>query len=194
MSPMRADQARATREHLLDVATRLFAERGYDATSIGTVLEAARVSRGALYHHFPSKEALFEAVYDAAQARVAQDVVQEAMAAGSPLEMIKIGARAWLERIRDPVVRQITLIDAPAVLGWQRWREVDEKYFLGVTRSAMQEAVGASASPQRLDYLVHMYFGTLSELAMVIARGDQSDAAIDEAAAVVDDFLTRMLS
>jgi hypothetical protein len=96
-------------------------------------------------------------------------------------------------RVRDPIVRQITLIDAPAVLGWQKWREIDEQHFLGTIKEAMRAAVPDSVPAERLDYLAHMHFGMLVEIAMVIARGDQSDAAIEQAAEVVDDFLTRML-
>jgi AcrR family transcriptional regulator len=190
---MRAERAQATRHHLVEVATRLFADQGYDATSIETVLAEAGVSRGALYHHFPSKEALFEAVYSSGAASVAQDVIEEAMRAGAPLEMLRAGARSWLARVRDPIVRRIMLMDAPAVLGWQRWREIDEEHFLGTIKAAMREVVDTSVSDERVDMLAHMHFGMLVELAMVIARGDQSDAAIDEAAGVVDDFLTRML-
>ncbi|MGH2808827.1 MAG: TetR family transcriptional regulator [Actinomycetota bacterium] len=191
---MRTEQAQATRDHLLEVATRLFAERGYDGTSIETVLKEAGVSRGALYHHFASKESLFEAVYELAQDRVAREIAEEARGASDALGMIKAGARAWLHRVRDPVVRQITLIDAPAVLGWQRWREIDEKHFLGIIRTALSGAAGDAIPTERLDLLAHVYFGMLVEMAMVIARSDQSDAAIEEAAKLVDDFLTRMLS
>jgi AcrR family transcriptional regulator len=191
---VRSERALTTRRHLLEVATGLFSERGYDATSIETVLEAAGVSRGALYHHFRSKEALFEAVYAEAQKSVAAEVLEEAMRAGSPLDMLRAGARAWLARVRDPIVRQITLIDAPAVLGWQKWREIDEQHFLGTIKEAMHAAAGGSIPAERLDYLAHMHFGMLVEIAMVIARGDQSDAAVDQAAEIVDDFLTRMLA
>ena len=191
---MRAERAQDTRRHLVEVATTLFAERGYEGTSIEAVLTAAGVSRGALYHHFANKEALFETVYATAQETLAAEVIAEAASAGSPLEMLRAGARAWLARVREPIVRQITLIDAPAVLGWQKWREIDEEHFLGTIKVVMRKAVGESVAPGRVDYLAHMHFGMLAELAMVIARGDQSDAAIEEAASVVDDFLTRMLT
>ena len=189
---MRAERAQATRDQLIDVATRLFAERGYEGTSIEAVLTEAGVSRGALYHHFRSKEALLEAVYASAQVRVAQEVVAEAMTASTPLERLRVGTRAWLERVRDPVIRQITLIDAPSVLGWQKWREIDEAHFLGSVRSAIAEIAGESAASQRVDILAHVFIGALGEVAMVIARGDQSRDAIENGAAVMDDLLTRM--
>jgi AcrR family transcriptional regulator len=194
MRGVKAERAHATRARLIEVATGLFAADGYEATSIGTVLREAGMSRGALYHHFENKEALLEAVYEAAQARVAEQIMAEAADAPSPLEALRRGVRAWLQRVRDPVVRQITLIDAPSVLGWQRWREIDEKHFLGACKAAMQEAAGDALPPQRIDTLAHMFLACLGEVAMMIARGDQSDAAIEEGVAVVDDFLTRMLS
>jgi AcrR family transcriptional regulator len=192
-APVRSERAAATRDHLLEVGTRLFADRGYEGTSIEAVLQAAGVSRGALYHHFSSKEALFEAAYVAAQARVAREVIEEAMRAGSALETIRAGTRAWLYRVRDPIVRQITLIDAPAVLGWEKWREIDEQHFLGTIKEGIRGAGGESLSAERVDFLAHMLLGMLVEAAMVIARGDQSDEAIEEAAGIVDDFLSRML-
>jgi AcrR family transcriptional regulator len=190
---VRSERAAATREHLLEIGTRLFADRGYEATSIEAVLGEAGVSRGALYHHFPSKEALFEAVYVAAQARVAREVIEEAVGAGSALEVIRTGARSWLYRVRDPIVRQITLIDAPAVLGWEKWREIDEQHFLGTIKEGIREASGEPLSAERVDFLAHMLLGMLVEAAMVIARGDPSDDAIEEAAGIVDDFLSRAL-
>ena len=190
---MRKEQGQATRARLLEVATALFAATGYESTSIEDVLGSAGVSRGALYHHWPSKEALFEAVYEAVQRDVASDVVEKAASAGDPLDVLRAGTRAWLRRVRDPVVGRITLIDAPAVLGWERWREIDERHFLGVIKSALRRAAPESISNERLELVGHVYFGMLVELAMIIARGDQSDAAIEQAASVVDDFLTKML-
>ncbi len=190
---MRKEQAEATRDQLLDVATRLFADRGYEGTSIEMVLSTAGVSRGALYHHFPSKLVLFEAVARRVQERVAREVLEGASAAPVPLEMIRAGARAWLALVRDPVVRQITLIDAPSVLGWEKWREIDAEHFLGTMTATIQQTVGDSISAERVDFLAHMLLAMLGEVAMVIARGDQSNEAVESASAMVDDMFERML-
>ncbi|HYI45014.1 MAG TPA: TetR/AcrR family transcriptional regulator [Actinomycetota bacterium] len=190
---LRAEKALATKEHLIGVATDLFAERGYEATSIEAVLTEAGVSRGALYHHFSNKEALLEAVYVAVQERVAHEVLTEAMTAPTPLDRLRVGIRAWLERVKDPVTRQITLIDAPSILGWQKWREIDEEHFLGSVKNAIAQAAGDDATPERLDILSHIIIGALGEVAMVIARGDDPDEAIENGAGVMDDLLARML-
>jgi AcrR family transcriptional regulator len=195
MERMRVDRAKATKGQLIEEATALFAERGYEATSIEAVLQRTGVSRGALYHHFKSKEALFEAVYESAQARVAQEVIAEALAGPTPIEVLRRGTRSWLRRVRDdPVVRQITLIDAPSVLGWGKWRDIDQSHFLGGIKSALQEAGGGRLSEARVEVLAHVLLASLGEVAMMIARGDRTDQAFEEGAALVDDLLTRTLS
>ena len=125
------ERGRATRAHVVEVATRLFAEHGYDGTSIEAVQASAGVSRGSLYHHFPGKEALFWAVLEEVGARVTRQGEDIARDAPDPVAMLRAGALAWIRMAGDPVVRQIMLIDAPAVLGWQRWRELDEQGPLG---------------------------------------------------------------
>jgi AcrR family transcriptional regulator len=191
---MRAERALATREQLVEAATNLFSEQGYESTSIEAVLAMTGVSRGALYHHFPSKEALLEAVYVAVQEGVAREVIAEAMTAPTPIERLRVGIRAWLERVRDPVIRQITLIDAPSVLGWQKWRAIDEEHFLGSVRNAIGEAVGESGSPERVDILSHIIIGALGEVAMVVARDNQPDEAIENGAKIIDDLVAAMLA
>ncbi len=135
----RLDRGQATREQLVTEATRLFAARGFDATSVEAVLEAAGVSRGSLYHHFKSKEALFEAVLDAAEVRIGEATLLAAASAGDdPVDVLRAGALEWIRLAGDPVVQRIVLIDAPAVLGWERWREIEEANALGNLRFAMQ--------------------------------------------------------
>src|SRR2546430_12834215 len=114
------EQGRLTRERVIATATRLFAERGYDATSIETVLHEAEVSRGALYHHFGNKEALFEAVLEAVEASIAGAIVSEAIGSSDPVQALRAGCRAWGREARDPTVQRIAIIDAPAVVGSQK--------------------------------------------------------------------------
>src|SRR5437660_9877993 len=110
----KVEQGRLTRERLIATATRLFAERGYDATSIETVLHEAEVSRGALYHHFGNKEALFEAVLEAVEASIQGAIVAEAIASSDPIQALRAGCRAWVRMAGDPAIQRIAIIDAPA--------------------------------------------------------------------------------
>src|SRR5260221_12948475 len=124
---LKAQKGLATRRHLVATATGLFAVQGYEATSIDNVLDAAGVSRGALYHHFPGKEALFEAVLEAVEEELATVVVAAAEASGDPRMSLQAGCLAWVQRLRDPVVRRIVLVHAPPVVGWEPWRWIAER-------------------------------------------------------------------
>ena len=128
------ERGRATRAHVIEVATRLFAEHGYDGTSVEAVQDSSGVSRGSLYHHFPGKEALFLAVLEEVGARIGRQGEEAARDAADPVALLRIGGQLWIRNACDPVVRQIMLIDAPAVLGWERWRALDEQGPLGLIR------------------------------------------------------------
>ena len=128
----------ATRGQLIAIATRLFAERGYEDTSIEAVLREAGVSRGSLYHHFPGKEALFEAVAEDVETSVGEQTLAAASGAGGPVDALRAGSLAWIRLAGDPVVRPILLIDAPSVLGWERWRAMEEDHALGGIRAVLQ--------------------------------------------------------
>lgn len=192
----RQDRGQATRDQLVAEATQLFAERGFDATSIEAVLEAAGVSRGSLYHHFKSKEALFEAVLDAAEARIGEATLLAAMGAGDdPVASLRAGALEWIRLAGDPVVQRIVLIDAPAVLGWERWREIEEQNALGMLRVAMQTvADDGRLDPTLVDPFAHVLLASINELALVIARAEDTADAQARAEAAVNELLTRLLS
>jgi len=192
---LKAAKGAETRRQLVATATDLFAARGYESTSIDDVLGAAGVSRGALYHHFPGKEALFEAVLESVEEELAAGVVAAAAAAPEPRLALQAGSLAWLERLRDPVIRRIVLVDAPAVVGWQRWREIDECHWFGLLKSALAEALPPSRlDATSLDVLAHMLLAALNELAFVIARAEDPDAAAQAGEAAVVDLLGRLLA
>src|SRR5258708_7084565 len=112
----------ATRAQRIAIGTSLFASRGYDDTSIEAVLREAGISRGSLYHHFAGKEALFEAVLEDVEARVGSETIAAAEGAAGPGAALRAGCLAWIRIAGDPVVQRILLIDAPSVLGCERWR------------------------------------------------------------------------
>ena len=128
----------ATRGQLIAIATRMFAERGYEDTSIEAVLREAGVSRGSLYHHFPGKEALFEAVAEDVETSVGEQTLAAARGSDGPVAALRAGSLAWIRLAGDPVVRRILLIDAPSVLGWERWRAMEEHHALGGIRAMLQ--------------------------------------------------------
>src|SRR5215469_732204 len=188
------ERGQATRAHIIDVAMGLFAARGYDGTSIEAVLAESGVSRGSLYHHFAGKDVLFLAVLEAVGVRLTEQTAVALQDARDPVDVLRIGGAQWLRQASDPVVRQIMLIDAPAVLGWQRWRELDEQSTLGLIRSAIAYAADAGAVDQRhVDVFAHIVLAAANEVAMMIALASDSAAAVAEAESALIAFLDRLL-
>ncbi|UOX91456.1 TetR/AcrR family transcriptional regulator [Amycolatopsis sp. FBCC-B4732] len=184
------DRGQATREHLVAVASDLFTEHGYDATSIEAVLRAADVSRGALYHHFPGKDALFTAVLDAVYERVEAESARAVEGLTEPAAALRAACLAWIRSTADPVVRQVLLVDAPAVLGWQRWRQLDERRTLGKIKAALRRDGRIPAA--RVDLFAHVLLAGMNEVALLAARtGEPTSTAEAEAAAA--DLLDRLL-
>src|SRR5262249_27983765 len=133
----RIEQGQATRQQLVDVATRLFAKDGYQGTSIEAVLAATGMSRGALYHHFRRKDALFEAGAGRVAAGIAAAAGRSACAARTAAGALRAGCAAWLRLAEDPVAQRIALVDAPAVLGWEKWRAIDERHAFGLLKQGL---------------------------------------------------------
>jgi AcrR family transcriptional regulator len=192
----RIDRGQATRERLIAVATELFATRGYEGTSTEAVLEQAGVSRGSLYHHFGSKERLFEAVVERVHAQVGEATLEATAAVGDAdaRTLLRTGYLAWVRLAGEPVVRRILLIDAPTVLGWRRWRQMEEQYGLGMLKEVLQGAVHEGRLVQELvEPFSHMLLATGNELALMIALADDVPAAQASAEAAFDEFVTRLL-
>lgn len=191
----RVEQGQATRERLIDVATGLFATNGYEATAIPAVLDAAGVSRGALYHHFKSKEALFEAVLQSVEAQATVKVTRAARGATDPLDGLRRGCAAYLAMCRDPVVRRISLIDAPAVVGWERWREIDEQHSFGLIKAAIAAmAADGRVKPELVDVMAHVVLAAVLEVALLVARADEGRLAIRRGQEAVDELLTALFA
>ena len=190
----RAAQGRATRGQLIEVATSLFAGHGYEGTSIEAVLAAAGVSRGALYHHFAGKEALFVAVVTAVSDRAMAEVTEAIRDCTDPVDAMHTGALAWIDLAGDPVIQRVMLVDAPSVLGWEQWRAMDEGRTVGAMR-AMLQAVSDSGRlpPELVEPFSHMILAALDEAAMVVARAPDSRAAVAEGRHAVEELLNRLL-
>jgi AcrR family transcriptional regulator len=184
----------ATRERLIAVATRLFASRGYEATSIEAVLHEVGVSRGSLYHHFASKEALFEAVLEDVGARVGAQTMQAALEADGPAAALRAGCQAWIRLAGDPVVQRILLIDAPSVLGWERWRALDEQP-LSLMKGALQAVADeGDLRPELVETLAHVLLASLNEVSLLVAGSDDPAAAMKSGAETIDELLRRLLT
>jgi len=184
-----AQRTAATRAVLIEAARKLFAEKGFADVSTQTIVAAAGVTRGALYHQFDDKAALFAAVYEDVERDLVTDIAARIMAAQplDPLEAMGVGARLFLDRCVAPDVQQIVLIDAPAVLGWDRWRAVGTKYGLGVIEGMLAHAIAEGAIPEQpLRPTAHVLLSALDEAALFISRASDPDKARAEMTEVCD--------
>ncbi|MGH9764064.1 MAG: TetR/AcrR family transcriptional regulator, partial [Blastocatellia bacterium] len=153
----KVQQGRSTRQQIVAAAKSLFAVHGYEGTSIEAVLQEAEVSRGALYHHFDSKEALFMAVLQSVEAEIGQALVNASQGMTDPVEALRAGGNAWLELANDQAIRQIALIDAPSVVGWEKWRAADEGYGLGLLKAGLSAASAAGRMrPELVEVFAHI--------------------------------------
>lgn len=175
--PRRTQAARteATRAALIAAARRLFTERGYDDVAAEEIVRAAGVSRGALYHHFGGKAQLLEAAYEQLEAESTERVARVVLGSEleSPLGAMRAGIEAFLDECAEPELRRIALHDAPAVLGWERWREIGAANGLGLIEASLNAAIEAGEIRQLpVKPTAHLLLGALDEAAMLVARSE----------------------
>ena len=191
MTSKKASQTLATKQRLERVARDLFAERGFAEVSAEELVAKAHVTRGALYHHFRGKAELFEAVYEDVERELVQDIAASALAgAEDPLAALRAGAQAFLTACEDPALQRVALLDAPSVLGWERWREIGLENGLGLVQGALQEAMDSGQIPaQPVVPLAHVLMGAIDEGAMLIARAHDDGRTRAQVGDAVDRFL-----
>lgn len=182
----REHEALATREALVAAGRDLFAARPYAEVGTEEIVRRARVTRGALYHHFADKRDLFRAVHERVEEELVAGIGARMAGVSDPWEVMVTGTRAFLDACDDPAVKRIALTDAPAVLGWSEWREVDERYGLGLMKGALGGAIEAGILREApLEALAHLMLGALSEAAFLIANADDSASAREQAEAAL---------
>jgi AcrR family transcriptional regulator len=166
-----AQRSAATRAKLVKAARWLFARHGYTTVGTEQIVRRAGVTRGALYHQFPAKEDLFLAVYEQVEQELTQRVASSVAQDDSPLVELRAGIALFLAECRAPDVQRIVLIDGPAVLGWERWRAVADRYGLGVLEAVIGAAVEAKEIPPlRVDLLAHVLMGAIDEAALLLVE------------------------
>lgn len=174
-----AERSQASIEALLEVAHDTFGRQGYAKVSLEGVAAAAQMTKGAVYHHFGSKEALFEAVFRREHRRMIALVVAKSRNAGDPIESILQGARAYLRGIVEPLARRILLQDGPAVLGWARWRQCEDPGFqqllaASLTAAAKRGMLRAGLRPADTAILL---LGAMTEGALTVAHSSAPQSA-----------------
>ncbi|RAV15831.1 TetR/AcrR family transcriptional regulator [Mycolicibacterium sp. GF69] len=176
-----AERTEATTSALIDAARALFAEDGYDATSLDAVAARAKVTKGAVYHHFDGKRRLFEAVFTREVERMASPLLEAYQRTHrrkkDAWEAFGAACRAFLDECLEPGVQRIVLLDAFTALGWADMRRL-ETPLLDMMEVAIARAVAEGRIAERPPGpLAHFLFGALCETAMTVARADDQRAA-----------------
>ncbi len=175
----REEAVDATRAALLAGAEALFAEKGFAATSLDEVVSTARVTKGALYHHFRGgKRELFEEVFQEVDRRLAERIAKAVPADATPWQLVESGIDAYLQACTDPVVRRIMFQEGPVAMGWTRWRELDgcaSRELLSLAVATLLEA--GEIRPQPVGLLTRLLFTTLGEAGMSVADAEDQESA-----------------
>jgi AcrR family transcriptional regulator len=180
---LRAEQVAQTRAALVTAGRLLFGTKGFAATSVEDIAREARVTTGALYHHFPTKAAVFEAVFEQVHADLLEASAQAAANATGPVELLSAGLNAFLDKVLEPEVQRIIITDAPSVLGLARFVELDERYAFAAMVEAL-EAANESGALRVADpaTLARLLLGALTRAGLLIASSEQPRATRDAVA------------
>lgn len=189
---MRKSKAETTEtiHKLIEIARTHFTEYGYANAVLEAIVHEAKLSRGAVYHHFRSKKELFRVVLEDVQREVAEKVEGEASTSEDTWQQLYLGCRAFIMAAVEESRRRIMLIDGPAILGWETWREMDKNHSMRLLRGQldiMQKQGDFRMIP--LDVLTHFISGGLNETALWLANESAQPKALDETMKVLTVFL-----
>jgi AcrR family transcriptional regulator len=186
-----ADRSAATIRRILDTARELFATQGYEAVSIDMIAAAAGLTKGACYHHFASKQDLFEHLIDEVQATIAARLDELAAGSRGPPSprSIATGAVAYLRLANDPRIRRLLLADGPSVMGWQRWRETDDRHFAGRVRAGVAYLLGPAADAEQTEAATRVIMGAIMEAALASGSAADPEPVVERYGRTIESLL-----
>lgn len=195
VSPTQAERSETTTERLLQTGRDLFARKGFAGTSIEEVVRTAGVTRGAMYHHFQSKEELFEAVFEREEKAVTQRVQLAASKKKDPWDQLKAGCDEFLLACTDPEIQQISLIDGPSVLGSRRVEEIQRPHSIRMMVRSIELAIEKGTLKKRPPLpLAQLIYGGLCQAAMAAARADDAIVTMKQMRKELQDLLEALES
>jgi AcrR family transcriptional regulator len=171
----RQQYSASTRRALVDAAERLFTDNGYAATSLDAVAAGAEVTKGALYHHFSGKQALFEEVFGKVEEAASRRIHEALKGEKSPWDKATVGLRAFLDVVQQPAYRRIVVQEGPAVLGYARFREREEKSTFGLVQEIVRSVLGAGAweiDDDMIETYSRIFFGAMSSAGESVSSSD----------------------
>ncbi len=162
----------STKRALVDAAEQLFTTHGYSATSLDAIVAGADVTKGALYHHFSGKQAIFEAAFERVESRASSGIARATEGHDDPWEKAQAGLRAFLGAVQEPAYRQVVISDGPSVLGHERFREQEERSTYAIVDEIVRSALGTDAydlDDAMLDTFTRIFFGAMSAAGSAVA-------------------------
>jgi AcrR family transcriptional regulator len=182
----RQEYSASTRRALVDVATELFTERGYAGASLDEIVAGARVTKGALYHHFSGKQALFESVFERVEDEATRAIRRAVHGAGDPWEKAVAGLRTFLEIVQQDEYRRIVIQEGPAVLGYERYREQEERSTFGIVQDIVSSVLATyELEPSMVETFSRVFFGAMSASGAAVSSAEDPRKAGAEVEAAI---------
>jgi AcrR family transcriptional regulator len=187
MRSRRTDYSESTKQALVDSATELFTRNGYAATSLDAIVKRARVTKGALYHHFSGKQGLFEAAFNQVETKAMAQLTKAIDGEGSPWERALEGVQEYIKVCLDPTYQRLIIREAPVVMGYERWRECEERFSFGIVRRVLEQLIEAGELGDiPVEVTARMMFASLAAGANIIAEaGDPKKASAEVFTALI---------
>lgn len=189
----RQQYSSATKKALVEVAARLFTHQGYAATSLDAIVAGARVTKGALYHHFTGKQALFEAVFEKVEGDAARRIKAALRDRRDPWDKALAGLRAFLTVVQDPTYQRVVIQEGPAILGYERFREQEERSSYAIVQDIVRDVLDAGAlelDEAMLGTFSRIFFGALSAAGETVSSAEDPQAAVAQVETAITFILT----
>ncbi len=185
-SSRRQQYSASTKRALVDVATELFTEQGYAGTSLDAIVAGARVTKGALYHHFSGKQALFEAVFESVEADASKTIGKAVRTTKDPWEKAVLGLRSFLEVVQQPEYSRVVIQEGPVVLGYERYREQEERSTFGIVQEIVSSVLTSyDLEPSMVETFSRVFFGAMSAAGAAVSSADDTRRASAEVEAAI---------
>jgi AcrR family transcriptional regulator len=182
----RQQYSASTKRALVEVATELFTEQGYAGTSLDAIVAGARVTKGALYHHFSGKQALFEAVFEKVEADASSSIGQAVRTTKDPWEKAAVGLREFLAVVQEPAYRRVVIQEGPVVLGYERYREQEERSTFGIVQEIVASVLTSyDLEPSMVETFSRVFFGAMSAAGAAVSSAEDAQRASAEVEAAI---------
>ena len=197
----RQQYSASTKRALVEVAEELFTAHGYANASLDAIVAGAEVTKGALYHHFSGKQALFEAVFEKVESETAHEIEEEMRGVKDPWDKALTGLRSFLAAVQEPAYRRIVIQDGPAVLGYERYREQEERSAFAVVQGIVRTVLTAGGHPvgdgvdeEMVETFARIFFGALSSAGEAVTAAGDPEAAAQRVEAAIGFILAGIQS